>query len=354
MNSTLPDPDVMYSAMSRRDATFDGVFFMAVRTTGIFCRPACPARTPQRTNVEFFRTAAEALYAGYRACRRCRPLEPAGSAPEWLKPLLTELEQDTDKRGPRRWSDGELRERGLEPTRVRRWFRQHHGMTFHAYLRARRVGSALATLREGESVARTAYEHGFESLSAFYDAFRRLLDTTPGRAAAARPLHFTRIITPLGPMLGAAHDEALVLLEFTDRRMLETQLKRLGRKVEGTPVPASNAILDRTQREMDSYFAGELRDFTMPLAPAGTPFQHEAWRVLRGIPYGTTRSYGEQAVLIGRPTASRAVARANGDNPIAIIVPCHRVVGANGKLTGYGGGLWRKQRLLDLECGALL
>lgn len=346
----LPDADAMYDAMVRRDASWDGIFITAVRTTGIFCRPGCPARTPARRNVEFYRTAREALFAGYRPCLRCRPLEPADAAPGWLRPLLEELDRDDVQR----LRDRDLRARGLEPERVRRWFRRQHGMTFHAFLRARRVGRALATLRNGESVTNAAYDNGYESLSAFYDAFRDLLDTTPARAGDARPLHFTRIDTPLGPMLAAAREEALCLLEFIDRRMLETQLARLGRRLGGSPVPAPNDVLHRTQAELDAYFAGTLRDFTVPLAPAGTDFQQSVWRVLRDIPYGTTRSYGEQAVALGRPTATRAVARANGDNPVAIIVPCHRVVGADGRLTGYGGGLWRKQWLLDHERGGAL
>jgi AraC family transcriptional regulator, regulatory protein of adaptative response / methylated-DNA-[protein]-cysteine methyltransferase len=155
-------------------------------------------------------------------------------------------------------------------------------------------------------------------------------------------------------MIAAAHDDALCLLEFIDRRMLETQLQRLGRRAGGSPVPATNDVLEHTRAELEAYYAGTLRTFTVPLAPAGTPFQHSVWQVLQQIPYGTTRSYGEQARAIGRPTATRAVARANGDNPIPIIIPCHRVVGSDGRLTGYGGGLWRKQYLLDLERGGAL
>lgn len=345
IQSTLPNPDLMYDALVRRDPAFDGIFFTAVRTTGIFCRPVCPARTPARQNVEFFSSTGDAVFAGYRPCKRCHPLEAAGLVPAWLKPLLAELEE----KAGRRWTDEDLRSRGLEPTRVRRWFKQNHGLTFHAYHRAQRVGRALATLREGDSVTNAAFENGYESLSAFYDAFRNLLATTPARGRTTMPLHFTRIATPLGPMLAAAHDHALCLLEFVDRRMLETQLARLGKRLGCTPVPSTNAILEQTQNELNEYFAGARTEFTIPLAAAGTEFQQQVWRVLTGIPYGTTRSYGEQARLLGQPLAVRAVARANGDNPIAIVVPCHRVVGANGKLTGYGGGLWRKRWLLDHE-----
>src|SRR5262245_6820527 len=220
----LPPANQMYDALLQRDATYDGIFFIGVRTTRIFCRRICTARKPARQNVEFFPNASEALFAGYRPCKRCHPLEATGSAPAWLRPLLVELEV----RAGRRWKDEDLRALGLDPVRVRRWFKQHHNMTFHAYHRAQSVGRALSTLQDGGMITDAAFENGYESLSAFYDAFRNLLDTTPGEASSAAPLHFTRIVTPLGPMVAAATDDALGLLEFVDWRMLETQLKRVG------------------------------------------------------------------------------------------------------------------------------
>jgi AraC family transcriptional regulator, regulatory protein of adaptative response / methylated-DNA-[protein]-cysteine methyltransferase len=206
----------------------------------------------------------------------------------------------------------------------------------------------LIQLSDLNDMSQTDCDNDFDSLGAFYDAFAPLLDAEP-TLLQSEPIHYTRILTPLGPMLAAATGAALCLMEFTDRRMLATQLKRLRKKLGGVPVLAPNPVLDRTQHEMDEYFAGRLRTFAVPLAPAGSEFQRRAWQMLTQIPYGMTRSYGEQAVIIGQPTATRAVARANGDNPIAIIVPCHRVLGADGKLTGYGGGLWRKRWLLDHE-----
>jgi AraC family transcriptional regulator, regulatory protein of adaptative response / methylated-DNA-[protein]-cysteine methyltransferase len=341
----LPANDEMYSALLKRDASYDGIFFVGVRTTGIFCRPVCPAKKPARQNVEFYASTREALFAGYRPCLRCQPMEAQGSAPNWMKPLLVELEQQHGKR----WTDQDLRERGLDPTRVRRWFKQQHGMTFHAYHRAQRVGRALSTLRDGEDVAAAAFENGYESLSAFYDAFRKLLDTTPARGRETHTLRFTRILTPLGPMLAAATDQGLALLEFVDRRMLETQLKRMSHALGAAIMPGANPVLEQTEQELGEYFAGARQEFEVPLLMAGTPFQEEAWRELLTIPYAETRSYGEQARRIQKPAAVRAVARANGDNRMAIIIPCHRVVGSDGKLTGYGGGLWRKKWLLDHE-----
>lgn len=154
-------------------------------------------------------------------------------------------------------------------------------------------------------------------------------------------------------MLVGATDEALCLLEFADRRALETQIDRIRRRLGAVLVPGETDLVRQAADELGRYFAGELRKFTVPLATPGTDFQREVWMQLRTIPYGQTRSYGEQARQIGRPTAVRAVARANGDNRIAIIIPCHRVIGSDGKLTGYGGGLWRKQRLLELERGEM-
>lgn len=343
----LPPEAEMWRAFEARDVAYDGVFFTAVRTTGIFCRPGCPARTPLRENVEYYATAPDALFAGYRPCRRCRPMEPRGEAPEWLKGVLEALEREPS----RRMRDADLREAGLDPARVRRWFQAHHGMTFQAYQRARRLGRALGQLSIGDDIVQTAYRNGFESLSGFNDAVRRLAGDSPGRSRDATVVRLTRIPTPLGPMLAGATEEALCLLEFAERRMLETQLRRIGRQLGAVLVPGETELTRETARQLDAYFARDLSEFSLPLATTGTPFQEEVWAQLRTIPYGETRSYGEQARLIGRPEAVRAVARANGDNRIAIVIPCHRVIGSDGKLTGYGGGLWRKKRLLELERG---
>jgi AraC family transcriptional regulator of adaptative response/methylated-DNA-[protein]-cysteine methyltransferase len=347
LQPALPSAEEMYAAVERRDASFEGVFFTAVRTTGVFCRPNCPARTPARENVEFFASARDAIFAGYRPCLRCRPLEPAGAAPEWLRPLLAEIEADPNGR----IRDAELRRRGLEPERVRRWFLRHYGMTFQAFQRGARLAGALARLRAGAAVTDTALDSGFESLAGFNEAFQRLLGTAPSRSAGAGLLHARRILTPLGPMIAVASGAGLCLLEFSDRRMLEVQLKRIAKAFRAPLTPAPNAAVEQADEELAAYFRGGLREFTVPLAFAGSEFQRLAWRALQAIPYGETRSYGDQARAIGRPAAVRAVARANGDNPLAIIVPCHRVVGADGQLTGYGGGLWRKRFLLDLEQG---
>lgn len=337
----------MIVAFQTRDASYDGVFYLGVRTTGIFCRPICPAKKPKVEHVEFFTTARDALFSGFRPCKRCRPLESPGTAPPWLRELLERVEEDP----ARRWREQDLRDLGLHPDRVRRWFRKNHGMTFQAFCRGRRMGLALGRIREGSSVIEAAFDHGYESLSGFNEAFRKTLGAPPRETRDATVVNLQRIVTPLGPMIAGATKDGLCLLEFADRRMLETQIQRLRSRLNCVLVPGQNSILERAAREIREYFDGRRKEFSVPLLTPGTDFQQSVWKELRGIPYGQTTSYGEMAGRLGRRSAVRAVAKANGDNPIAIIVPCHRVVGSDGKLTGYGGGLWRKQRLLDHESG---
>ncbi len=337
----------MLAAFLGRDAAYDGVFYTAVKTTGIFCRPSCTARKPLPENVEFFARAKDAILSGFRPCKRCRPMVQPGSQPEWVLSLLSEIDSDP----LRRWHEQDLRDRGLAPERVRRWFKKEFGMTFHAYSRSRRLGEAIGQIRDGDVVAGAAYDAGYESLSGFNEALRQATGLTPSKAKSTTSVAICRVPTPLGPMVAGATESGICLLEFADRRMLPTQIKRIHERLNCVFVPGENDMLTQLRRELESYFAGELRDFRVTHAPSGTPFQEAVWSELRRIPYGATISYAELAVRIGRPSAVRAVARANGDNRIAIMVPCHRVVGSNGKLTGYGGGLWRKQRLLDLESG---
>lgn len=342
---TLPAPEEMYRALCARDRAYEGIFVAAIRTTGIFCRPTCNARKPLKENVEYYPNPREALLAGYRPCKRCRPIEPRGATPDWLRPLLDEVEKDPTNR----WRDRDLRAMRIDPDRVRRWFRENHGMTFHAYQRARRLGLALGRIQHGDDLTRAAYDHGYESVSGFREAFGNRFGDSPGRSRGSRVISTTRLLTPLGPMVAGAIDDGICLLEFADRPMLETQLGHLRRYLDCEVLPGNHTHLEHLDDELTRYFGGDLQDFTVPLVYPGTRFQVACWEYLRAIPYGGTRSYGEQAQALGRPTAVRAVGRANGDNRLAIVIPCHRVLGADRKLTGYGGGLWRKQFLLELE-----
>lgn len=343
--SAGPSEADMYDALLRRDPEGEGVFLVGVRTTGVFCRPTCSARKPRRENVEFFFSARDALHAGYRACKRCRPLDGGLRPPEWIERLLERVEG----RPGRRFTDADLRSLGIVPTRARAYFKRRYGMTFHAYCRARRLGEALSDIRRGAQVERIGRRNGFESISGFRDAFSRLFGAPPGRVRDVQCLFADWLDTPLGAMLAIAGDEGLHLLEFVDRRGIERQIATLRRRLGATVVPGSNVHLQSIRRELENYFAGRLLNFRTRLAPVGGQFQLAVWRELRRIAPGETRSYAQLVRAVGRGGAHRAVGRANGDNRIAIAIPCHRVIAADGTLCGYGGGLWRKRWLLDHE-----
>jgi AraC family transcriptional regulator of adaptative response/methylated-DNA-[protein]-cysteine methyltransferase len=345
MKQALPDQDRMYQALVNRDSGYEGIFVVGVRTTGIFCRPTCTARKPKKENVEFYASARDALHQGYRPCKICSPMGYQGEIPAWLRPLMDEIHSAPGIR----LRDYDLRKRGIDPPRVRRWFKRHHGMTFQAYLRTLRIGQAFGRIQYGDKVIEAAFESGYESLSGFTESFKKTTGFSPNKSPGRTLVTVTRILTPLGPMLAGATDQGVCLLEFADRRMLETQLNRLRKRLSAELVPGTHPHFEALNAQVEAYFAGTRRGFDLPLVLPGTPFQQKVWDILRTIPYGTTRSYQQQAELAGNPQAVRAVARANGDNRIAIIIPCHRVVGKDGKLTGYGGGLWRKKYLLDLE-----
>jgi AraC family transcriptional regulator of adaptative response/methylated-DNA-[protein]-cysteine methyltransferase len=339
----MPARPEMERAFLASDASYNGLFFTGVRTTGIFCLPSCSARKPLARNVEFFSTVREAVFAGYRPCKRCRPTET--SAPDWVRGLLHEV----DENGAARITASGLRERGLEAARVRRYFLREYGMTFQAYCRARRLSQAFESIRKGGGIDDAVFDSGFASHSGFRAAFTRIFGKPPGQSLAADCIRLAWIETPLGPMVAGAAAAGICLLEFTDRRMLEAQFDRIRRHFALPVIPGDCDRLRQLKTELDEYFAGRRREFTLPLVYPGTEFERRVWEQLLGIPCGETRSYQDIARALDRAGASRAVGRANGMNRIAILIPCHRVVNQNGELGGYGGGLWRKRILLALE-----
>jgi AraC family transcriptional regulator of adaptative response/methylated-DNA-[protein]-cysteine methyltransferase len=343
---SLPPISEMERAYLGRDTSYDGIFWLGVRTTGILCRPSCPARKPLPRNVEYFGSVRAALLAGFRPCKRCRPLEAAGAHPDWVEKLLARLESAPDQR----IREGDLRSMGVEPARARRYFLKHYGMTFHAFARGWRLRGAFQLLKKGADLDEVAMGHGYESHSGFRDAFARLVGSPPGRSREADCVTVSWIESPLGPLVVGASDAGVCLLEFSDRRMLETQFQTLRLRF-GAILPGNHPLLDQLRSELEEYFAGSRREFTVPLIYPGSAFQVKVWNALREIGYGETRSYEQLAWAVGAPNACRAVGHANGQNRISIVIPCHRVVNKDGKLGGYGGGLWRKQLLLNLERG---
>lgn len=340
-----PDDEVLYDALLARDPAYEGFAYAAVRTTGVFCRLTCPARKPKRGNVRFFASVAQCLEAGYRPCQRCRPL----SRPDDPDPVVARLLDALAREPERRWRESDLAALGYDASTVRRAFKRRFGISFLEMARLRRVGQAAGNLASGASVIDAQLDAGFESGSGFRAAFARLFGDAPARLRGRELLCADWLETPLGAMLAVADRHALHLLEFADRRALASEIRTVQRLTGSAIAMGRLPPIDDLARDLSRYFYGCLDPSGVRLAGYGTPFEREVWEALRRIPAGTTRSYGDIARAVGRPGAARAVARANGANRFAVIVPCHRVVGGDGALTGYGGGLWRKRWLLEHE-----
>lgn len=341
----LPPAQTMYRALCARDSSFEGIFIVGVRTTGIFCRPTCSAKKPAEQNVEFFATATEALHGGYRPCLRCKPMDPAQRPPALIERLRAEVE----KAPGGRITEKELRDLAIDPSTARRQFLRHYGMTFQAYHRARRMGLALRNVRKGARVDETQIESGFDSASGFREAFTRMFGEPPSAAKRKNCLFAERIETPLGMMVAIADDEGLRLLEFVSRRALEREIGILRKRLHASVVPGEHKYLTQIRAELAGYFAGRSLKFKTPIAPIGSPFQMRTWTILHKVPPGETSSYSWMAEELGVPGGRRAVGRANGTNMLCLIIPCHRIIRADGTLGGYGGGLWRKKWLLEHE-----
>jgi AraC family transcriptional regulator, regulatory protein of adaptative response / methylated-DNA-[protein]-cysteine methyltransferase len=339
-----------YQALIDKKTEYEGVFFVGVKTTGVFCRPTCPARKPKFEHCEFFETAQQALLASFRPCKRCRPLSHPNHVSKLIQTLVEAVEENPEKR----WKDRDFRELSVDASTARRQFKKRFGMTFVEYARARRMGLAMKQIRAGEAVIDVQLSTGYESGSGFRDAFSRIMGAAPTKLGKNNILKASWIDTPLGPMIAIADEKALYLLEFVDRRGLEREVERLRKKTKSAIIPGHTQPISSIENELKKYFEGVQIEFKTPLFFLGSPFQKRVWEELKKIPSGETRSYSEIATGIGQPTAFRAVANANGANQFTIIIPCHRVINTNGELGGYGGGVTRKKWLINHEKRGLI
>jgi AraC family transcriptional regulator of adaptative response/methylated-DNA-[protein]-cysteine methyltransferase len=335
-----------YQALLDKDANSEGVFFVGVKTTGVFCRPTCPARKPKFENCEFYKKAQEALLASFRPCMRCRPLSHPNQVSDLVRMLVDAVEADPSKR----WKDRDFEELSVDASTARRQFKKRFGMTFVEYARARRMGLAMKQIRAGDAVIEAQLNTGYESSSGFRDAFSKIMGAPPTKFEQHHTiLKASWLDTKLGPMIAISDETGLYLLEFVDRRGLELEVERLRIKTKAAIIPGSTMPIQSITLELESYFEEKLTQFKTPLHLLGSPFQRLVWEELMRIPYGQTRSYMAQAEAIGKSTAYRAVANANGANGLAIVIPCHRIINSNGDLGGYGGGITRKQWLIEHE-----
>jgi len=336
-----------YKALLEKRTEYEGVFYVGVKTTGVFCRPTCPARKPKFENCEFYETAQQALLASYRPCQRCRPLSHPNHVSEIVRLLVEAVENNPEKR----WKEQDFKDLSVDESTARRQFKKRFGMTFVEYARARRMGLALKNIRSGRTIIDTQLSTGYESSSGFRDAFSRIMGVAPTLLENSKVLKASWIDTRLGPMIAIGDEYAIYLLEFVDRRGLEHEVERLRQKTKSAIIPGITEPIQSIESELTQYFDGKLTEFATPISLLGSPFQKSVWEQLMKIPPGETRSYADIAVSLGKPTAFRAVAQANGANQLAILIPCHRVINSNGDLGGYGGGLTRKEWLLYHEKG---
>ncbi|MDZ4322605.1 MAG: Ada metal-binding domain-containing protein, partial [Alphaproteobacteria bacterium] len=262
-----------YQALLGKKSEYEGVFYVGVKTTGVFCRPTCPARKPKFENCEFFETAQEALLASFRPCKRCRPLSHPNQVSELVATLVNAVEANPEKR----WKERDFQELSVDASTARRQFKKRFGMTFVEYARARRMGIAMKQIREGDSVIDAQLDAGYESSSGFRDAFSRIMGAAPTRLGDHHTLKASWLDTRLGPMIAIGDEEALYLLEFVDRRGLEREVERLRQRTKSAILPGITEPIRSIENELSQYFEGHLKEFKTPLHLLGSPFQKRVW-----------------------------------------------------------------------------
>jgi len=347
--SRAPAPDEeRWQAVKRRDPAFDGAFLFAVRTTGIYCRPSCASRPAKRKNVTFFATGAQAEKAGYRACKRCRPDKPGAPDPqmEAVKHACERIE--TAEEAPKL---AELAASvGLSAYHFHRVFKTITGVTPKAYAAEMRARRAADKLRTAGTVTEAIYDAGFNSSSRFYESTDARLGMTPGavrRGGAGAVIRFAVGEASLGSVLVAATNKGVCAILLGDDP--EALVRDLQDRFPRAEFKGGDAEFERMVAEVVGLVEAPGQRLDLPLDIRGTAFQQRVWAALSAIPSGKTATYAEIARAIGQPKAVRAVAQACGANPLAIAIPCHRVVRSDGDLSGYRWGVERKRKLIDRE-----
>lgn len=340
--------DQRWQAVLARDAREDGKFVFAVSSTGIYCRPSCPSKRPRRENVTFFDRAEKAEQSGYRACLRCRPKSVGGNPQtQMVKAVCRYIEQHLDEPMTLSRLGKEFRQ---SPFHLQRTFKALLGITPRAYADSCRLKQLKSQLRAGHSVTRAMYDAGYSSTSRLYERTASQLGMTPDkyrRGAVAAPVRYTMTDSPFGRLLIAATDKGICAIQFADSdEELEQGLKH---EFPFAMRRRDDDAMQSWKRDLLRQMRGQKLHATLPLDIQATAFQRRVWTYLQSIPFGATSSYGQVAKAIGQPTASRAVARACATNPVAVAIPCHRIVREDGDMGGYRWGAERKKALLEME-----
>lgn len=344
----LADEERCWNALLSRDAALDGLVFFGVRSTGIYCRPICPARKPRREHVAFYGSAADAERAGFRPCLRCRPRE-AGRDPQLE--LVARVCGYLDERREETVTLAEIGQHvGCSPHHLQRVFKEKTGISPRQYAAARRVERLKGELKAGADVTSATYAAGYGSSSRLYEGAAAELGMTPAtyrRGGEGVAIAYSVTATPLGWLLVARTAKGICAVRLGDDA--NSLASDLSKEYSRGQVTRDDAALQTHVEQIVRLIAGEAPHLDLPLDIRATAFQRRVWEALCAIPRGEVRTYGQIASAIGQPEAVRAVGRACGANPVALAIPCHRVVGADGGLGGYRWGIDRKRRLLDME-----
>ena len=341
--------DELWRAVIAKDSKFDGTFVFAVSSTKIYCRPSCPSRRPHRDRVSYFRLPEAAEQAGFRACRRCHPKRAASIDPQvhMVQRACRYIETQDETSATLADLANHI---GISPFHLQRVFKRVMGITPRQYADACRIGKFKTRVRESGSVAGAMYDAGFSSSSRLYARAPTELGMTPatyGRGGRGAVINYTIVPCPLGFLLVAATQRGVCAVKLGD---CDSALAEgLTKEYPSAEIHRADSTLNGPVDNLLNYLAGKQPDLQLPLDIQATAFQWRVWENLRAIPYGETRSYGEVAKGMGRPTAVRAVARACATNPVALVIPCHRAIREDQSLGGYRWGLERKETLLEKE-----
>jgi len=343
------DDDARWRAVLARDRALDGAFVTAVLTTGIYCRPSCPARHPKRENVRFYPGPEEAERAGYRACLRCKPRQVGAADPQaaMIDRVCRHIQSSTDERVTLADLAKVAR---MSPYHLQRTFKRRTGLSPRQYAEALRLGRLKTHLKRKESVTMALYEAGFGSSSRLYERSSERLGMTPGtyrEGGEGTAIRFAVAHTAIGNVLVAATERGICSVRIAEPEIV--MRKELAKEFPSAQIERDEGGLSRWVQAIAQHVAGETRALDIPVDVRATAFQWRVWEALRAIPYGETRTYRQVAASIGKPKAARAVGRACATNPVALVIPCHRVVREGGDLGGYAWGLGIKRRLLDSE-----
>ena len=348
--TTIPSADdSRWEAVLARDGRADGAFVYAVRTTGVYCRPSCPSRRPRRESVAFFPAPDAAEIAGFRECRRCRPRQgaPAPAGLDAVRRASAFIQAHADEPLTLAQVAGHV---GTSPFHLQRTFTRLAGISPRAYHEAVRAGRFRDGLRHGTAVSGAVYDAGYGSISRVYErrpTGRGMTPATYRRGGKGMDVTYTIVDSPVGRLMVAGTEKGICSVKLGDRdEGLEQDLRR---EYPEAAVTRDQSAFARWVRTLVSHLDGRHPHLDLPLDVQATAFQWKVWRYLQSIPYGETRAYSDVARAIGEPSAVRAVARACATNPVCLVVPCHRVVGKDGSLTGYRWGVQRKKELLARE-----